>query len=100
MLLKHSNKDIDVIYVFDLGLTEGEQCVLMNINKVEFKPPIGLLQYTREIRDRFPDFLTPNQFAWKPWCIRYIFERSEIENAFWIDSGIVTFGNIGLFLNK
>ena len=53
------------------------------------------LQYTHYIRVNFPEFLTPNQFAWKPWCIRYVFEHSEIENVFWIDSGIVSFGNIG-----
>ena len=94
-LRKHSDKDVDVIYVFDLGLTEDEQRFLLNLEKVEFIPMIEILQYTREIRETFTDFLTPNQFAWKSWFIRFIFEHSDIENVFWIDSGIMSFGNIG-----
>ena len=93
-LRKHSEKDIDVIYVFDLGLTEEEHHVLLNLEKVEFIPMIEILQYTQSIRCKFPDFLTPNQFAWKPWFIRFVFESSDVQNVFWIDSGIVTFGNI------
>ena len=38
----------------------------------------------------------PNQFALKPWLIRFVFEQSDIENVFWIDSGIVTFGTLGI----
>ena len=38
----------------------------------------------------------PNQFAWKPSFIRFVFEHSDIQNVFWIDS-IMTFGNIGFF---
>ena len=94
-LFKHSDKDIDVIYVFDLGLTEEEQHVLLNIKKVEFIPMMEILKYTHHIRVNFPEFLKPNQFAWKPWFIRFVFEHSDIQNIFWIDSGIVTFGNIG-----
>ena len=41
------------------------------------------------------EFLTPNQFAWKPWFIRFVFESSDVQNVFWIDSGIMSFGNIG-----
>ena len=62
-LRKHSVKDIDVIYVFELGLTEDEQHVLLNLEKVEFIPMIEILQCTRDIRERFPEFLTPNMFA-------------------------------------
>ena len=43
----------------------------------------------------FPEFLTPNQFAWRPWFIKYVFEANDIDNVFWIDSGICTFGSIG-----
>ena len=93
-LRKHSENDIDVIYVFDLGLTEEEQRVLLNLEKVEFIPMIEILKYTHSIRCTFPEFLTPNQFAWKPWFIRFVFEHSDIQNVFWLDSGIVTFGNI------
>jgi hypothetical protein len=54
-----------------------------------------ILDYTTQIRINFPDFLIPDQFAWKPWFIKYIFEHDyKIENVFWIDSGIVTFGSI------
>ena len=45
-LYKHSDKDIDTIYVFDLGLTKEEQYVLLNMKKVEFIPMIEILQYT------------------------------------------------------
>ena len=83
-LRKHSEKDIDVIYVFDLGLTEEEHHVLLNLEKVEFIPMKEILQYTRDIRITFPDFLTPNQFAWKPLFIRFVFEHSDIQNVFWI----------------
>ena len=72
-LYKHSDNDIDVIYVFDLGLTQEEQHILLNLRKVEFIPMIEIMQYTRDIRINFPDFLTPNQFAWKPWFIRFVF---------------------------
>ena len=98
-LYKHSENDIDVIYVFDLGLTQEEQHILLNLRKVEFIPMIEIMQYTRSIRCKFPEFLTPNQFAWKPCFIRFVFESSDVQNVFWIDSGIVTFGNINLFLN-
>ena len=43
-----------------------------------------ILQYTRDIRITFPDFLTPKQFAWKPLFIRFVFENSDIQNVFWI----------------
>ena len=56
---------------------------------------IEILQYTRNIRSRFPEFLTPDQFAQKPWFVRFVFESSDVQNVFWIESGIVTFGNIG-----
>ena len=55
---------------------------------------IEILQYTQSIRCKFPEFLTPNMFAWKPCFIRFVFESSDVQNVFWIDSGIVTFGNI------
>ena len=94
LIYKHSDNDIDVIYVFDLGLTQEEQYVLLNLKKVEFIPMIEIMKYTRDIRINFADFLTPNQFAWKPWFIRFVFEHSDIQNVFWIDSGIMSFGNI------
>ena len=81
-LRKHSEKDIDVIYVFDLGLTEKEQHVLLNLEKVEFIPMIEILQYTQSRRCKFPEFLTPNQFAWKPWFIRFVFESSDVQMYF------------------
>ena len=59
---------------------------------------VEILQYTQNIRLKLPEFLTPNQFAWKPWFIRFVFESSDVQNVFWIHSGIVTFGNINLFL--
>ena len=93
-LFKHSNNDIDFIYVFDLGLTHSEQNVLSTIKKVIFIPMIEILMYTHTIRTIFPEFLTPNMFAWKPLFIRFVFEHSDIQNVFWLDSGIVTFGNI------
>ena len=68
--------------------------VLLNLRKVEFIPMIEIMQYTQSIRCKFPEFLTPNQFAWKPWFIRFVFESSDVQNVFWVDSGIVTFGNI------
>ena len=37
-LYKHSDNDIDVIYVFDLGLTQEEQHILLNLKQVEFIP--------------------------------------------------------------
>ena len=46
------------------------------------------------------DFLMPNQFAWKPWFIRFVFEHTDIQNIFWIDSGIVAFGKIRFILNR
>ena len=46
-LYKHSDKDIDTIYVFDLGLIKEEQHLLLNMKKVEFVPMIEILQYTR-----------------------------------------------------
>ena len=55
-LYKHSDKDIDNIYVFDLGLTKEEQYVLLNLKKVQFIPMIEILQYTRDIRSKFADF--------------------------------------------
>ena len=60
LLCKHSYNYVDVIYVFDLGLTEDEQRVWLNLDKVEFIPMIEILQYARDIRDRFREFLTPN----------------------------------------
>ena len=36
----------------------------------------------------------PNQFAWKPWFMWFVFESSDVKNIFWIDSGIVAFGII------
>ena len=53
---KHYEKDIDVIYVFDLGLTQEEQHILLNLRKVEFIPRIEIMQYTRDVRINFPDF--------------------------------------------
>ena len=56
---------------------------------------IEILQYTRDIRIVSGFFLTQNQFAWKSWFFRFVFEYSDIQNLFWIDSGIMSFGNIG-----
>ena len=33
---------------------------------------------------------------WKPWFIRFVFEHSDVQNVFWMDSGIMTFDNTGL----
>ena len=55
-LYKHCEKDIDVIYAFDLGLTKEEQHVLLNLKKVEFMPMIETLQYTTHTRTSFPVF--------------------------------------------
>ena len=52
-LRKHSEKDIDVIYVFDLGLTEEETHVLLSLEKVEFIPMVEILQYTQCLRYNF-----------------------------------------------
>ena len=60
---------------------------------------IEILMYTHTIRTTFPEFVTPSQFAWKPWFIRFVFESSIIQNIFWIDAGIVTFGNIGFIFD-
>ena len=81
-LYKHQDKDIDTIYAFDLGLTEEEQHILLNLKKVEFIPMIEILNYTRNIRSKFAEFLTPNQFAWKLWFIRFVFEYIDIQNVF------------------
>ena len=88
-LFQHSNNDIDIIYVFDLGLTDKEQNKLLNIKKVIFIPMVEILMYTHTIRTTFPEFLTPNQYAWKPWVIRFVFESSNVQNIFWIDAGIL-----------
>ena len=51
-LYKHSDNDIDVIYVFDLGLTQEEQHILLNLRKVEFIPMIEIcLLYTSDAAD-------------------------------------------------
>ena len=87
-LYKHSDNDIDTIYVFNLGLSEDEQCAFIKLKKVKFKSMLDILEYTKDIRINFPNFLVPYQFAYKSWFIRYVFEHSDIENVFWIDSGI------------
>ena len=99
-LLQHSSHNIHKIYVFDLGLSIEEQLVLYNIEHVEFISMNKILEYTTQIRTQFPDFLTPNQFAWKPWFIRFVFEYDyKIQNVFWIDSGIISFGSIQFIFN-
>ena len=55
---------------------------------------VEILQYTQNIRFKFPEFLTPTQFAWKPQFVRFVFESSDVQNVFWIESGIITFGHI------
>ena len=97
-LYTNSNTCIDTIYVFDLGLTNEEQQLLSTLKKVQFVSMNEILDYTMQIRINFTDFFVPNQFAWKFWFIKYIFEHHyKIENVFWIDSGKVTFGNIGTY---
>ena len=83
--------------MFDIGLTEEEQHALLNIKKEEFILMVEILQYTQDTISKIPEFLTPYQFACKLWFIRFVFESSDIQNVFWIDSGIVTVGNIGFF---
>ena len=56
---------------------------------------VEILQYAQ-----FPEFLTPNQFAWKPWFIWFVFESSDVQNVFWIDSGLVTFGDVGFIFEQ
>ena len=56
--------------MFDLGLTKEEQHVLLNIKRVEFIPMVEILQYTQNKRLKFPEFLTPNQFAQKPSLVK------------------------------
>ena len=73
---------MNVMYVFDLGLTQEEQHVFLNLKKVEFVLMIEISQYT-------VGFLTPNQFAYKPCFLRFVFEHSDVQNVFWIDSGIL-----------
>ena len=74
--------------------------MLSNLKHVEFISIDKILEYTTQIRTQFPDFLTPNQFAWKPWFIRFVFEYDyKIQNVFWIDSGIVSFGSIEFIFN-
>ena len=93
-LYKHSNTIIDKIYVFDLGLNDDEIGFLQRLSKVECITMDEILNYTHDIRTIFPDFLTPNQFAWKPYFIKHVFDFFKVQNVMWIDSGIVTFGSL------
>ena len=55
------------------------------------------LNYTTDTKVRFAESLTPNQFVCKPWFIGFVFEHSDTQIVFLIDSGIMTFDNTGFF---
>ena len=63
-------------------MTKVEQHVLLNIKKVEFIPMVEILKYPHSIRCKFPEFLTPNQFAWKPLFVRFVFEHSDVQDMY------------------
>ena len=91
-LFKYSDNDIDKIYVFDVWLLKEKQHVLMNIQKVQVISigALEIIDYTLPIRVNVHVFLMPDQFAWKPWFIRYVFEHTDtIQNIFWIDSEVL-----------
>ena len=69
-LYKHSDNDIDVIYVFDLGFTQEEQHMLLNLKKVEFIPMIEIMQYTRDVKINFilPNVIIPLSIQ-KTFCV-------------------------------
>ena len=70
--------------------------ILSTLKNVQFVSMVEILDYITQSRINFPDFLITNQFAWKPWFIKYFFEYNyTIQNVFWIDSGIVTIDNVG-----
>ena len=77
-LYKYSNNLIDIMYIFDFGLKENESLFLSYLKKVQLVSKNQTFDYFNDTIDTFPDFLTPNQFAYKPHFIRYTLDNARV----------------------
>ena len=92
-LRKHSEKDIDIICFWFWVDWSRTTCIVEFGKSRIYTNDRNITIYTIH-KMKISWFLTPNQFGWKAWFIRFVFESSDVQNVVWIDSGIVTFGNI------
>ena len=61
---------------------EKEQRVLFQLRKVAFIAIIEILEFTIYYKWCISGFLAPNQFAYKPQLIRFVFEHSDVQMYF------------------
>ncbi|MDW8801313.1 DUF1647 domain-containing protein [Clostridium sp. A1-XYC3] len=80
-----SFNDVDKILVYNLGLTEDEKEQLNSLQKVQ------VMEFNLD-DSYFQEYLTPKQFAWKPYVIKDAGNYGNL--ILYMDSGAVTVKNI------
>lgn len=83
-IYEKAHDDIDIIVIYDLGLTTEHSKELSKLNKVEV---VSFSYIKEQCKSYYPTFLDVRQFAWKVWLLNDVQRFGDL--ILYTDSGVV-----------